>query len=523
MIYWRNSVCLLLILVLLAASSLAGSGSTNSEVEDSKPPPPPQEPQRTDDDAFEAAEGEPIGVKLVNNGNAKVKVFWISHTGESVPSGHVAPGGGVLSLNSFVGHRFRLETRGETEDLIIRGNRRKYDVGGNADANADPEEQDVRGEEEETVASVNSFATALPVKFRNICGRELSLWYDDGSGPGQLQAHIGPNGEDSTTNSYPSHKFCFAEKGDERGCQGSVCKAQVNHDVYTYVCDDGTGSDAAKEAWRKENAFNDQYRASHGGKHWIARYPNPKPKLHMHEATRVGEKKLIPTSQPLEPKPQGMKDAAVLTMETLATSPRAFLIEHFLSQSDVDFLVGRGMSKVQRSLTGDWGGVSDTRTSKNTWLTRNDAPQLDKIFRRAADLLSIDESILTHGKHPMGSAENLQLVHYSPGEKYDAHYDWGVEPGTRYITLLLYLNDPKSGGETSFPRAKTPPGYKGPGLLMPPKKGSAVLFYNLLPDGNADVDSLHAALPVHRGEKWLANFWIRDKTQLPGEGEYREL
>ena len=45
--------------------------------------------------------------------------------------------------------------------------------------------------------------------------------------------------------------------------------------------------------------------------------------------------------------------------------------------------------------------------------------------------------------------------------------------------------------------------------------GAAALFYNILPDGNADVRSLHAALPVHRGEKWLANFWIRDTTNGP--------
>ncbi len=43
---------------------------------------------------------------------------------------------------------------------------------------------------------------------------------------------------------------------------------------------------------------------------------------------------------------------------------------------------------------------------------------------------------------------------------------------------------------------------------MEPRKGSAVLFYNLLEDGNGDDLSLHAALPVWSGEKWLANFWV---------------
>ena len=44
--------------------------------------------------------------------------------------------------------------------------------------------------------------------------------------------------------------------------------------------------------------------------------------------------------------------------------------------------------------------------------------------------------------HPQ--AEPIQLVHYSVGQKYDAHYDWSVrEPSTRFATLLLYLNEPQ--------------------------------------------------------------------------------
>ena len=39
-------------------------------------------------------------------------------------------------------------------------------------------------------------------------------------------------------------------------------------------------------------------------------------------------------------------------------------------------------------------------------------------------------------------------------------------------------------------------------------KGMAVLFYSLLEDGNGDDLSLHQALPIKKGEKWLANFWV---------------
>lgn len=49
---------------------------------------------------------------------------------------------------------------------------------------------------------------------------------------------------------------------------------------------------------------------------------------------------------------------------------------------------------------------------------------------------------------------------------------------------------------------------------MTPKKCNAVLFYNLLEDGNGDSLALHAALPVTAGEKWLANFWVRSTSTV---------
>lgn len=105
----------------------------------------------------------------------------------------------------------------------------------------------------------------------------------------------------------------------------------------------------------------------------------------------------------------------------------------------------------------------------------------------------------------------MQVVHYVNGQKYDSHHDWGVSgyPESRFITMLMYLSDQEdstSGGETAFPKA----GGAGGGIKVKPVKGTAVVFYNLLEDGNGDDLALHAALPVVRGEKWLANFWIWD-------------
>ena len=156
----------------------------------------------------------------------------------------------------------------------------------------------------------------------------------------------------------------------------------------------------------------------------------------------------------------------------------------------------------------DGGGArsSATRTSSNAWISREENIFFDSLYRRAADLLRLDEAIL----HNTKNVEDIQVVHYINGQKYDSHHDWGVAgyPESRFLTLLMYLTDrpsPTAGGETSFPK-----GADGLGFKVTPKKGDAVLFYNLLPDGNGDDLALHAALPATEGEKWLANFWVWD-------------
>ena len=86
---------------------------------------------------------------------------------------------------------------------------------------------------------------------------------------------------------------------------------------------------------------------------------------------------------------------------------------------------------MSRSSTGDVGSGqsraetknSDTRTSRNAWVNRDKTPIIDAIYRRAADVMRIDEALLRRRDksecpdwESKGSlAEHLQLVHYDPG------------------------------------------------------------------------------------------------------------
>ena len=75
--------------------------------------------------------------------------------------------------------------------------------------------------------------------------------------------------------------------------------------------------------------------------------------------------------------------------------------------------------------------------------------------------------------------------------------------GPRIATFFFYLADVDEGGGTDFDRvAKT----------VQPKRGRAVLWYNIYPDTQAmDSRTHHEALPVIKGEKWGINKWLHTR------------
>lgn len=61
------------------------------------------------------------------------------------------------------------------------------------------------------------------------------------------------------------------------------------------------------------------------------------------------------------------------------------------------------------------------------------------------------------------------------------------------------MDEVQKGGYTAFPYLK---------LRIPAVKNAAVFWYNLLPSGEGDSRTRHAACPVILGEKWVVNKWI---------------
>ena len=145
---------------------------------------------------------------------------------------------------------------------------------------------------------------------------------------------------------------------------------------------------------------------------------------------------------------------------------------------------------------------------------------------------------------PITCIEPIQLVRYETGQFFHIHHDLGdynEETGhvvlppkswfvkRRLVTIFCYLNNlpssstpstttslsppddhqgscststssTSSGGETYFPQASQ--------LTISPKKGRAILFCNILSNGQPDPRTIHAGKVVTQGIKYGLNIWI---------------
>jgi prolyl 4-hydroxylase len=183
-------------------------------------------------------------------------------------------------------------------------------------------------------------------------------------------------------------------------------------------------------------------------------------------------------------------------------SPTIRLLEGLLDEAECDALIEQARPRLQRALTVGEDGKSqlhEGRTSEGMFFRLGETPLVERIEQRIADLLDM----------PTIHGEGLQVLHYLPGQEYQPHVDWfapeqpgyarvTAQGGQRVASVVMYLNTPEEGGGTGFPAL---------GLEVTALRGTATYFaYE-----EGDQRSLHAGLPVRRGEKWIATKWLRER------------
>jgi len=191
----------------------------------------------------------------------------------------------------------------------------------------------------------------------------------------------------------------------------------------------------------------------------------------------------------------------------LHQSPYIVSLKNFLTDEETKTLIQMGFDRgFTRStiVVNDKLVHSTSRTSVTSYITedgqkRYHSDAVDRVIGKVCALLECKRSQI----------ENLMVVRYNQGEKYNDHHDYFEEghnncmgpAGQRYATFFGYLEAPEEGGETEFPFI---------GVKAKPVKNAATFWWNKTPSGKVLPLTTHRGNPVGKGTKFGLNIWIRE-------------
>ncbi len=179
-----------------------------------------------------------------------------------------------------------------------------------------------------------------------------------------------------------------------------------------------------------------------------------------------------------------------------------FTVPNFLPGELCDELMRLIDLNRRPSTIADPNGDDYFRTSETCDLDARE-PAVQDLEARLFALTGIDPA---HG-------EPVQGQRYEVGQEFKAHTDY-FEPdgedfarycsvaGQRTWTFMAYLNDVAAGGATRF---------KHIDKMFQPRSGMLVGWNNHRPDGSLNPDTLHHAMRVRKGVKYVITKWYRER------------
>jgi hypothetical protein len=198
------------------------------------------------------------------------------------------------------------------------------------------------------------------------------------------------------------------------------------------------------------------------------------------------------------------------TAHVLREGPRFATYSGFLSEDACSYLIDVAKPKLTPAQVNDARGgglkLDPMRTNTTAVFSFGEGDFLVQLVRMR---------IAAAANVAFDALEPAEVLHYSVGETYKPHVDF-FHPslpsfaeemrtkGQRVKTCLVYLNEEFEGGETDFPKI---------GVKFRGKRGEALIFENVLPNGTGDMRTVHAGRAPATGEKWLLSQWIRSKPQ----------
>ncbi|KAI1328868.1 2OG-Fe(II) oxygenase family oxidoreductase [Xylariaceae sp. FL0255] len=220
------------------------------------------------------------------------------------------------------------------------------------------------------------------------------------------------------------------------------------------------------------------------------------------------------------------------TIEILSIDPLVLYINNFLRDEEIEHLIALGEPRFGISKV--FAGSEGFKESLNRTIRSSETAFLPKDDLVCQCMMQRMRSLLGNVQHL--EVESPQIVKYaSGGDHYNTHTDWfdvpkydtanpnsddkTFKPSNRLGSIFAYLSDDCEHGETYFPHLpsvqESADGRKfalaegDTGLLVRPRRGNAVFWNNLHPNGTGDERTAHASVPIESGTKIGLNIWSR--------------
>ncbi len=179
-----------------------------------------------------------------------------------------------------------------------------------------------------------------------------------------------------------------------------------------------------------------------------------------------------------------------------------FIMRNFISERHCEALIALIEAQRQPSTLVSDDGTPGFRTSETCFLDHADLP-----------VARLDERLTTISGIAPEHGEALQGQRYEIGQEFMGHTDY-FEPtaadfhehtatsGQRTWTFMVYLNDVPAGGATRF---------KVLDKIVKPERGKLLAWNNRRPDGSPNAATLHHAMKVRKGLKYVITRWYRER------------
>ncbi|XP_064120189.1 prolyl 4-hydroxylase subunit alpha-2-like [Macrobrachium nipponense] len=268
-----------------------------------------------------------------------------------------------------------------------------------------------------------------------------------------------------------------------------------------------------KERQEKENVIlSDQYLSRHDNKTWMLNHRALVELQQVERLCRGEDLREINVSSSLSCSYLNSRSPWLLLapfkMEVVSLDPHIALLYDVVTPRESENIKAAARKSLQtpppQQVTQKGRAPPEEWSLKHVWLESKSQESLQRLSRRLSHVtnLNIDDN----------TSEPFMVANYGIGGEYKAHRDThgptrtppDEEIGERIATIVTYLEAPRAGGRLVFPWV---------GVSVQAINRAAVIWWNLLASHEHDFLTVHAACPILRGNKWIANKWVGYKAQ----------